>query len=68
MRIDKLAPVKTAAVERHNEHLCGCNIGCDGNVVYVAKAKQTHLCLGRSFRGVGRTEIEDEVDLIIGDL
>ena len=62
--IYKFAPAKLAVVKRGNERLSGCDIGCKGNIVNIAKTEQAFLSLGDLFCGVGASEIEDEVDLV----
>ena len=54
-------------IKRGNERLGGSDVGSKGNVMNIAKAKQTFLCLGNLFGGVGASEIENEIDLIKGN-
>ena len=62
------APVKGALVERHNDDLCGSNIGGNGNVAHVAHAKQVNVALvDRVGRRIGAAEVEQNVDFVKRD-
>ena len=65
--IYKFAPAKLAVVKRGNERLSGCDIGCKGNIVNIAKTEQAFLSLGDLLGGVGASEIEYEVYLVKGN-
>ena len=38
--VNKISPVKVSAFKRVDKCLCGCNIGCNGNIMNVAKAEK----------------------------
>ena len=66
--IDQLAPVKTACLKRSYKHLGRRNIGRKRYVVNVAKTQKVHFCLGRNFRWVGASEVENYVYFIVRNL
>ena len=64
--VEKIAPIKVAAFKCMDKCLCGCNIGCNGNIVHVAKAKQGGIV--RAGVLVHRvTEEKQKVDFVAGD-
>ena len=68
--INKLAPIKIATIERHNNDLCGCDIGSNGDVVSVASKKKLALDLivtREARRRASVTEIDKNVYFVISD-
>ena len=64
--IDDIAPVEVAAGKTHDEHFGGGDVGGEGDVVLVAELGdigQAVVVLGT----VRVAEIEDHIDLVVGD-
>ena len=65
VRIDDFTPIKVTAIQCHDQHLCGCDIGCNGNVILVAHAHQLILDLTGISAGSCISEVQKQVDFII---
>ena len=69
--INYLSPIKVAAVESHNDDLRGGNIGCNGDVVSIARQEKLFLdlvMLGIHIGGrTSITEIDKNVYLVVCD-
>ena len=65
VRVDELAPIERAVFKCADERLSGCDVGCERNVVHVAKAEKILLALVNLGGGVGASEIEHKVNFVI---
>lgn len=66
-RINKLAPVETAVIERDNQCFrCG-NIRCKRHVVNVAETEQGIFVIVNILHGICAAEIKYYVDFIVCD-
>ena len=64
--MNKFTPIKVAAFESMDKCFSGSNVGCNGNIVNIAKAKKS--CIVRIRVLVHRiTEEKEKVDLVAGD-
>ena len=64
--MEKIAPVEIAALKSMNKSFGGCNVGCNGDVVYVAKAQKGCVIRIRVLIH-GITEEKKKVNFIAGD-
>ena len=67
MGIDKLTPAEITAVKSKNKRLRSSNIRRKGNVVHIAKANKIVARLRWLAIGIGASEEEYKVDLVVCD-
>ena len=65
VRIDDFTPIKVTAIKCHDQHLCGCDIGGNGNVLNVTHSDK--LLLSRIVFRIGTriSEADKHVYLVI---
>ena len=65
---EHLSPVQVAALEAHDEHFSGGQVGGDGDVLLVAVADGLdHLGIVPGVGGIGVGEQQHQVDLVVSD-
>ena len=65
--VDNISPVKVAAFQAVNQHLGGCNIGRNRNIMHVAKAQHIHLVDFVGLRSHRIPEKKQQVNFIAGN-
>ena len=65
--VHDLAPIQITAIQSHDQHLGGGDVGGHGDVVQVAHTEQLVLGLVVACGGAGVAEIQKHVDLVIGN-
>ena len=65
--VHDLAPIQVTAIQCHNKHLGGGDIGGYWDVVQVTHTEQLMLGLVVAGRGAGVAEVQKYVDLVVGD-
>ena len=61
-------PVKIAPLQAHNGNFCAGKIGCNGHILLIAMTNGLNgLTVFPGIHGIGVTEQQNKIDLVIGD-
>ena len=60
------SPIKVASLKGGNKCFCGCDVGCNGYVVKIAKAEKLVVDCSRSRGRTSISEVQKYVNLVIG--
>ena len=59
------SPIEVASVERGYQHLGGCDVGCNGNVVEIAKAEKLVVNGAGRCGGASVLEVQKHVNFVV---
>ena len=64
---DDISPIQIAALQAVNQHLCGGDVGGDGDVVHIAQAQHVHIVCLVGLLVERIAEEQQHVNFVAGD-